>query len=91
MLLALSVHLLNFVDERFAADPIVHGDGCKAMADSVHRLLGGIKTSNKVRPAERDLLARLRNEIVTDRTAHFSSVRSQIKQLVDDLVNDTSG
>jgi len=90
VILALSVHLMDFVDMRLAADPVVHSEGCKAMAASVHRLIHRIDKSIKIRPAERKLLIRLRAALGNNGNAHFHPMREQIRQVVENLLNDTN-
>ena len=61
--LCLALHLLRFVSERMSFDPVVHGEGCRAMAKSVMKLLAMVDVRIAPNATEERILDRLIVEI----------------------------
>jgi hypothetical protein len=81
--LALAAHLLVHIDKGLLDDPVVHGEGCRAMAESLHRLLALIGPTLELRKRERDLAVRVRKIIVTLTVPHFHKIRHELLSLID--------
>jgi len=84
--IALAVHLLGRAGQQFNDDPPVYREGCRAMAESVSRLLHRITKPVRVRRAERHLLERLEASLRTEQNAHLSAVRTQLQHLIGDFL-----
>jgi len=85
--LALAAHLLAHIDKGLFEDPVVHREGCRAMAESLHRLLALIGPRLELRKRERDLVVRLKKVIVALAIPHFHKIRQELLSLIDNSLD----
>ena len=81
--LALAAYLLVRIDEQLFDDPVVHNDGCKAMAESLHRLLALVGPTVELRKRERDVALRVRDVVLAVRAPHFHKLRNELLLIIE--------
>jgi hypothetical protein len=83
VLLALATELLKVTNERLASDPVVHGPGCRAMGESVRRLLDEVDRNTSLRSAERRVLQRVAGDLAAIPAAHFAGTQERLRALIE--------